>query len=220
MTTLLTTRGTTALILVPGIAGTMMGIAWLYPALLPGVILALLAFGVILLACRHLTAAWAGWLLVTGLSLEMALTDLIGPDAFQITIAVTKATEIGLVALTILRLGVVPDRFNPAWAFVAMGATGAIAGVHPGLTMMEMARSLVGDVTPFLLFFCVKPAGWGPTVLRAVTLAPLLSVAYWALCWMCLGSVRYSSTAADCDWPGSAIRRFWPASACPRSMPD
>lgn len=176
MTTLLATRGTPALILVPGFAGVLAGTAWLFPALLPGLIAALLALGGILLAYRHLTVAWVLWLLVTGLSSEMALTDLIGPEAFQPTIAAVKATEIGLVTLTILRLGVVPDRFNPAWAFVAMAAMGAVAGIHRDLTMMEMARSLVGDVTPFLLFFCAKPANWGSTLRRAITLAPLLSV--------------------------------------------
>jgi O-antigen ligase len=176
MTTLLATRGNPALILVAGFASVLASTAWLFPALLPDLIAALLALGGIVLAYRHLTAAWVLWLLAIGLSSEMALTDLVGPEAFQPTIAAAKATEIGLVVMTILRLGVVPDRFNPAWAFVSMGAMGAVAGIHPGLTMMDMARSLVGDVTPFLLFFCAKPANWGSTVRRAITFAPLLSV--------------------------------------------
>ncbi len=176
MTSLLAARGAPTLIILTGLSSIMAGIAWLSPSLLPGLIASLLALGGILLAYRYLGAAWVGWVLVTGLSMEMALTDLIGPEAFQATIAADKATEIGLVALTILRLGAVSDRFNPAWAFLMMAAMGAIAGIHPDLTMMEMARSLVGDVTPFLLFFCVKPVGWGATVRRAVTFAPLVSV--------------------------------------------
>lgn len=176
MTLLISTRGNQPALLLPGVAGVMAATAWLYPPLLPGLIAALLALGCILLAYRHLTAAWVGWLLLIGLSLEMALTDLIGPEVFQPVIAVTKATEIGLVAMTILRLGVLLDRFNPTWAFLVMGITGAVVGVHPRLSMMEMARSLVGDVTPFLIFFCVKPAGWGAAVRRAITFIPLLSV--------------------------------------------
>ena len=98
--------------MLPGFASVLAAVAWVYPPLLPGLIATLLALGGILLAYRHLTAAWVGWLLVTGLSMEMALTDLIGPEAFQPVIAAAKATEIGLVALMILRLGVVPDRVS------------------------------------------------------------------------------------------------------------
>jgi hypothetical protein len=106
----------------------------------------------------------------------MALSDLIGPEAFQPTIAAVKGVEIGLVALMILRFGVSIDRFNPAWAFVAIAVAGLVVGVHPSLTKGEMARSLVGSVTPFLVFFCVKPAGWASNVRRAVTFVPLFSV--------------------------------------------
>jgi O-antigen ligase len=176
MTSWPSTRETPALIAVSGLATVMAGTAWLAPSLLPGLIGALFAVGLIGLAWRHLTAAWVGWLLVTGLSLEMAAADLIGPDAFEPTIAAVKATEIGLVVLTILRAGVVADRFNPIWAFAAMAATGAVVGTHSDLTLQQAARSLVGDVTPFLLFFCVKPPGWGAAMRRAITLAPALSV--------------------------------------------
>jgi O-antigen ligase len=168
--------GTPALIPVLGVASMTAATAWAAPPLLPGLVAAFLALGGLLYAYRHLTAVWVGWLLLTGLSLEMTLTDLIGPGAFQPTIAAVKAAEIGLVALTAIRFGVAADRFNPAWAFAAMAVMGAAVGIHPGLTMMDVARSLIGDVTPFLLFFCVKPAGWGSAVRRAVTLAPALSV--------------------------------------------
>jgi hypothetical protein len=177
MTTWPRTRDTPALIAVSGLGTVLVATAWLVPSLLPGLIGALLVPGGIVLACRHLTAAWVGWVLVTGLSLEMAAADVIGPEAFQPAIAAVKAAEIGLVVLTILRFGLVLDRFNPVWAFAAMAATSVVAGVHPDLTLPETARSLVGDVTPFLLFFCVKPGGWGAAMRRAVTLAPLLSVA-------------------------------------------
>jgi O-antigen ligase len=164
------------MIVVSSLATALLGTAWLAPALLPNLIGALLAGGGIVLAYRHLTVAWVGWLLVTGLSLEMAAADVIGPAAFQPVIAAVKATEIGLVVLTILRFGLVLDTFNPVWAFAAMAATGFVAGTYPGLTQMEAARSLIGDITPFLLFFCVKPIGWGAAMRRAVTLAPAVSV--------------------------------------------
>jgi hypothetical protein len=159
-----------------GFGTVMAGTAWLAPSLLPALIGAFLAAACVLVAYRHLTAAWVGWLLVTGLSLEMALADLFGPAAFQPAIAAVKASEIGLVALTIIRAGVLPDRFNPAWAFAAMAVMGLVVGTHPNLTLPEATRSLIGDITPFLLFFCVKPPGWGAAVRRAVTLAPALSV--------------------------------------------
>jgi O-antigen ligase len=176
MTSWPSTRETPALIVVSGFAAVMAATAWLAPSLLPSLVGALLAAGFIALACCHLTAAWVGWLLVAGLSLENAVADVIGPDAFEAAIAAVKATEIGLVVLTILRTGLVLDPFNPAWAFAAMAATGLVAGTHPDLTMLAALRSLTGDITPFLLFFCVKPAGWGAAMRRAVTIAPALSV--------------------------------------------
>jgi O-antigen ligase len=151
--------------------------AWLVPPLLPDLIGALLALGGVVLAWRHLTVAWAIWLLVAGMSLEMALTDLIGPEAFQPTIAAVKGGEIGLVLLMILRFGMAPDRFNPAFGFVWIAGTGMAMGLYPQLTYSEMLRSLLGSVTPFLVFFCVRPAGWGPAVRTAVTFIPILSVA-------------------------------------------
>jgi hypothetical protein len=154
----------------------MTATAWYSPPLLPDLIAACLGLGVVVLAYRHLTAAWLVWLLTAGLSLEMALSDLIGPEAFQPTIAAVKGIEIGLVAMMMVRIGVVMDRFNPAWGFAAIAAMGMIAGVHPDLTPADMVRSLVGSVTPFLLFFCVKPPGWAAAVRRAVAWAPLLSV--------------------------------------------
>jgi hypothetical protein len=181
MTILPAIRSTPALVPVLGF-GTIAGAtAWIAPPLLPGLIVAFLALGVAALAYRHLVAAWVAWVLVAGMSLEMAVADLIGPQAFQPAIAAVKASEIGLAAMTAFRFGMLADRFNPAWAFAAMAATGAIAGLHPALTMTEVARSLTGDVTPFLLFFCVKPPGWGPAVRRAVALAPVVSVVLGAL---------------------------------------
>jgi hypothetical protein len=159
-----------------GFALVMIATAWFSPPLLPALIAACLAAGVVALAYRHLILAWELWLLVTGLSLEMAFSDLIGPAAFQPTIAAVKGCEIGLVALTMLRHGVVLDTWNPAWGFLAIAVMGMVAGVHPDLTQSDMLRSLIGSVTPFLLFFCVKPVGWPAAMGRVVAWVPTLSV--------------------------------------------
>ena len=166
-----------AVIWVAGCAVLLGAAAWLLPAFLPGLIVALLAFCGVALAWRHLIAFWVAWLLVAGLSLEMALTDLFGPDAFQLTIAAVKGAEIGLVALTIFRAGLVGDLLNPAFGFVWIAAAGLVTGMHPELTQLDMLRSLAGSITPFLVFFCVKPAGWGAAIRTAVSYVPLLSVA-------------------------------------------
>lgn len=175
MTALLETRTAAACALVLSLATATLATAYLAPALLPDLIGALLAMGVVFLAYRHPIAAWAVWLLVAGQSLEMALTDLIGPEAFQPIIAAVKGSEIGLVALTMLRFGPRDDPFNPAWAFAAMAAASLAVGVHPELSRIDMARSLLGDVTPFLLFFVVLPLGWGATIRRTATLIPMIS---------------------------------------------
>lgn len=157
-------------------AGLMLAAAWLAPMLLPAVVIGLLAAGGLLLVWRHLTASCVAWVMVTGLTPEMTLTDLIGPEAFAPTIAAIKGTEIGLVTLMILRFGPLADRFNPAWAFAAMAVASAAVGMHPELTPSAMVRSLIGSITPFLLFFCVKPRGWGEAMRRAIAWIPLLSV--------------------------------------------
>ena len=146
--------------------------AWLAPPLLPDLTAALVALSGLVLVWRHLTVAWFVWVLVAGLSMEMALADVVGPEAFQPTIAAVKGVEIALVALTIARYGPAMDWFNPAWGFAWIAAAGVVVGTDPGLTPADMMRSLVGSLTPFLLFFCRKPAGWGPTLLRAISLAP------------------------------------------------
>jgi O-antigen ligase len=154
----------------------VIGMAWLVPTVFPEAIVGVLGVGGVILALRHPTAFWLGWILVTGLSLEMALADIIGPEAFQPTIAVTKGGEIALVTLTIIRFGCLADKFNPAFGFVWMAATGLAFGLYPGVTHSDVARSLVGSVAPFLVFYCVKPAGWGSAIRTAVTFIPLLSV--------------------------------------------
>jgi O-antigen ligase len=134
------------------------------------------ACGVTFLAWRHLTGFCVAWLVLAGLTPEMTLHDLIGPDTYSVTIAVVKAIEIGLGALCVLRFGLRPDIGNPAWAFVVIFALGLANGLHPGLGPTDSLRSLVGSVAPFVFFFSRVPPGWSAAIIRAVRLIPLLSL--------------------------------------------
>ena len=155
-------------------AGTL-GVAWLAPPLLPPLLLAASLLGVLLLAYRHPIAFWIAWLLIAGLSLEMTLVDLAGPESFQIAIAAVKGAELCLVAISMARFGAVFDAFNPVWGFLAIAVAGMFVGIHPDLTASDVARSLIGSVTPFLIFFCRRPEVWCAAMLRAIVWLPLLS---------------------------------------------
>ena len=220
MTSLLAARGAPTLIILTGLSSIMVGIAWLSPSLLPDLIASLLALGGILLAYRYLGTAWVGWVLVTGLSMEMALTDLIGPEAFQSTIAADKATEIGLVALTILRLGVGIRPLQSRLGLPRDGGHGRRRGHSSGsdddgdgpfpgrrrhavsAVLLRETRRLGSDGAP------------------RGHLRTLWSRLYWAVCSTYSGCGRCSFTAAAFASPGSVIRRSWPTCACRRSTPD
>ena len=159
----------------PLLVAASLAVAWLAPGFLPVWFGAPILAAGLLLAYRHLTAVWAVWVVVAGLSAEMAMADLAGPEMFQITIAAVKGGEILLVGLSMIRYGPRFDRFNPAFGFLWIAAMGTVAGVHPDLTPADMLRSLAGSIVPFLPFFCRLPSHWGRTVQRAVTFAPLVS---------------------------------------------
>lgn len=152
--------------------GTLLAPWWFW---LPLALLA--AIGVAVLAYRHVTAVCVIWLLLAGATLEMTLSDLIGPGVYQPTIAAVKGAEIGLAALCILRYGVSPDIFNPAFAFVVMFAIGLVHGLHPGLTPIDSLRSLLGSVAPFAFAFSRLSPNWGRRLVRATIAVPLVSVA-------------------------------------------
>jgi O-antigen ligase len=156
--------------------------AFLASALLaPSTLWALLALSVALgcafLAWQHLTGFCVGWLLLAGLTLEMTLHDLIGPDAYAITIAVVKAAQFALAALAVLRYGPRADPVNPAWAFLLMFGLGLGHGLHPGLTVSASLRSLAGSVAPFVFCFSRLSPGWAEAMIAAPRWVPLLSVA-------------------------------------------
>lgn len=159
--------------LVLGAAG--LACAWLAPGLFWLLLAGLAASGLLLLAWRFLPQATVLWLVVTGLSPEMALLDLIGPESFQATIAGLKAAQVGLATLCILRWGTDTDPRNPALAFAAMAVTGIVHGLHPGLSLPESARSLAGSVAPFAFAFSRPPRVWGQAIVGAVRWIPLVS---------------------------------------------
>jgi hypothetical protein len=142
---------------------------------LPLVLMAGLAVGVLIF--RHIVVACAAWLLIAGLTLEMTLSDLVGPAAYQPTIAAVKAAEFGLALLCIARYGLYPDLFNPGLAFVAMFIAGLAHGLHHDLTPAASLRSLLGSVAPFAFAFSRLSAGWATVIIRTTAWIPLASVA-------------------------------------------
>ncbi len=117
------------------------------------------------------------WLLITGMTIEMALNDLIGPQAFQPAIAVVKGSGLVLALICVWRYGPRLDMLNPAWGFVAMGATGAIHGLYPGLTAADSLRSLAGSVAPFAFSFSRLSPAWAQAIIRATIWCPVVAVA-------------------------------------------
>ncbi len=159
-------------VLASAATATVVSPAWFW---VPLGILAIAAAG--LLAFRHLVAVCVIWLLIAGATLEMTLADIVGPGAYQTTIAVVKAAELGLALLCIVRYGFYPDVFNPGLAFLAMFVAGFAHGLHHDLTPADSLRSLLGSVAPFAFAFSRLSRGWGGAMVRATAWIPLMSVA-------------------------------------------
>ena len=156
--------------------GLALAAAWLTPSLFWVPPCAAVMVGAALLLYHRVTGGCIAWLLLTGTTIEMTLADIIGPQAFQTTIAVMKAAGIGLAVLCALRWGPRLDPFNPAWAFLAMAAVGLAAGLHPGLTVTDSLRSFAGSAAPFAFSFCLVPARWGKAMIAASRFCPLAAV--------------------------------------------
>ncbi len=162
------------------VAGPLLGavgIVVLAPVFWLPLLLVAAACGVVLLALRHTMVFVVAWLLITGATIEMALLDLVGPSAFQTTIAVEKTAGLLLAAVCALRWGWRLDPLNPAWAFAAMGALGLALGLHPELSRMDNLRSLFGSIAPFAFCFCRLPRGHAALVLATVRWCPVIAVA-------------------------------------------
>ncbi len=122
--------------------------------------------GIVFLAFCFPIGFCIGWLLITGMSLEMAVNDWVGAEAYQPTIAALKGAEIGLGLLCMLRYGPRLDPLCPAWAYPVMLAQGFVHGLYPGLSAMDSLRSMIGSMTPFIFSFCRMPVRWADAIIR------------------------------------------------------
>ncbi|MBV9250443.1 MAG: hypothetical protein JO227_14505, partial [Acetobacteraceae bacterium] len=165
-------RRTVVGVLAAGLISAAFAPSWFW-ALLVGVVLA----GITALAYRHLPAVCAAWTLVAGCTLEITLADLVGPAAFQPTIAVVKGAGIILAMMAIARFGFRPDVFNPASAFTVMFAGGLAHGLHPELSLTDSLRSLIGSVAPFAFSFSRLSPGWSAWIIRTAPWIPVVGVA-------------------------------------------
>jgi len=149
----------------------------LFAAPLFGLLLAVaVVVGIGFLALRFPTPFCITWMVVTGMSVEMAFADLIGDQAYQPTIALIKGTEIALGCVCVLRFGPKLDPLCPVWAFLAMLATGLVHGLYPGLTAAESLRSTIGSITPFVFCFSRLPRSWAEAVIRTAKWCPIIAV--------------------------------------------
>ena len=146
------------------------------PPLFAIVLAASVVAGILFLALCFPTRFCVAWLLVTGMTLEMALHDLVSETAFQPTIAIIKGIEIGLSLLCMVRFGPLLDPLCPAWAFLAMTAAGLVHGLYPGMSAAESLRSMIGSVAPFAFCFAKVPRSWAEAIIRATKWAPLTAV--------------------------------------------
>ena len=145
-------------------------------------------FAALVLTYRHIVAASAVWLLVTGCTLEMSLGDLISPTAYQPIIAAVKGVGMALAGVAVLRFGAMPDPFNPGLAFMAMFLTGWAHGLHPGLTTADSIRSLIGSIAPFAFSFSRLSPAWSRAIIRTTAWTPLISVVIGAV--LALAGIR------------------------------
>ncbi|HET6607173.1 MAG TPA: O-antigen ligase family protein [Rhodopila sp.] len=135
-----------------------------------------IAAGVATLALLYPTAFSTAWLVVTGMSLEMTLHDLIGPSMLQATIAAVKGAEIALAGILAMRYGTRFDVLNPAWAYATMLLTGWAHGLYPGLTAEDSLRSFIGSAAPFAFCFCRLPRDWPAAIIRTTKWCPVIAV--------------------------------------------
>ncbi|HEY0182736.1 MAG TPA: hypothetical protein VGC09_08000, partial [Rhodopila sp.] len=153
-----------------------LGFGLVVPSVFAVALAASVVAGGVFFALRFPAPFCAAWLLVAGMSLEMAFADLVGPDAYQPTIAIIKGAEIGLALLCVLRFGPRLDPLCPAWAFPVMLVTGLVHGLYPGLSTADSLRSAVGSVTPFAFCFVRVPRSWADTIVRTTKWCPTVAV--------------------------------------------
>jgi O-antigen ligase len=156
--------------------GGLLAVGLIVPPLFGMLLAAAVAVGICFLAFCFPTIVCVVWLLITSLSLEMAMHDLVAAESFQPTIAVVKGTEIGLALLCMIRFGPKPDPLSPAWGFLVILAAGLVHGLYPGLSMADSLRSMIGSVEPFVFCFCRVPRSWADAMIQATKWCPVVVV--------------------------------------------
>jgi len=164
-----------------GYLAVALGCAILAPSLFWLLLGGTALMGVLFLVYRHNPAFTAAWLTVAAATLEMALTDLIGPQAFQPTIVAVKGAGLLIAAIAVLRYGPRLDMFNPGFAWIAIFLGGWAHGLYPGLSAGESLRSLIGSVAPFAFSFVRVSRNWADTVIGMTRWLPVLVVAAGAI---------------------------------------
>lgn len=120
------------------------------------------------------------WLLVVGSTPEMWLPDII-PGTSNLATALVKASGYGLVALCIVRYGLVLDGFNPGFAYVAMFFIGIGHGLHPNLTVSDSLRTVMGAAAPYAFSFSRLSRRWSASMIEATMWIPTLVLVFGAL---------------------------------------
>ncbi len=145
----------------------------------PSMILALVVLAVLCclgLMLRFPRIACILWVLALETSPDSWLDNLIGEH--ETIIGVMKTFGLVLVASMAIRYGARQDRYNPAFAFAFMFATGIMHGLYPGLSLLSSLRSLIGSASPFLFSFTRLPGPFIQAVKRAAIWGPLFTVAF------------------------------------------
>jgi O-antigen ligase len=153
------------------------GFGLIAPPLFGLLLAATVVLGMGILALRFPAPFCVIWLLITGMSAEMAFADLAGDRTYQPVIAVIKGAEIALAFLCILRFGPRLDPLCPVWAFPAMLAAGLVHGLYPGLSFLDSLRSAIGSIAPFAFCFSRVPRSWAEAIIRATKWTPVVAVA-------------------------------------------
>jgi O-antigen ligase len=135
----------------------------------------LACIGVVVL--RLPVVACAIWVLIAGSTPEMWISN-IHPGSENLATALVKVSGLGLVAICILRYGLVLDLFNPGLAFVLMFFIGLGHGLYPALTLGDSIRSLIGGAAPFAFSFSRLSRRWTDAVIEAVIWVPTLILGF------------------------------------------
>lgn len=154
------------------------------------------------------------WIFALATSPDAWLDHLAGTAQHETIIGLLKSYGLVLLAALILRQGPRSDRYNPAFAFLAMFFSGLVHGLYPGLTLLSSLRSLIGSAGPFLFSFARLPEDFCATAVKSMLWAPLCAVLFSAALAACgvdhlysfeLGALRLGATGQPPYLAGFAL---------------